>query len=326
MPQSAVEFGLLLHTAHLVGDGTTSGDLGEFWQSAMLAEEVGFDHVWVGDSPRVRQRQGLPHADCIAILSALAMKTSTLRLGIVPLTATLRNPVMLAHSLATLDLIAAGRLILALSIGPPLPVAEPEFLACGVPFGERAGRLSEAIQVMRRLWSEQSVTFEGRYYQLRDVQMLPKPIQDPLPIWIATSSNETALKRVARLGDGWFIVPKTLSEFVRDRQKIDAYARGYGRGNAIAGSALYAAFHIGIDGDKAREEGWGFLERFFGAPRSRLGYIRTFFGTPDECAIELQGYVDAGATSMVARVVSPDLKGQSELLLRELKPRLSLPL
>jgi Luciferase-like monooxygenase len=123
---------------------------------------------------------------------------------------------------------------------------EREFIACGVPFREKAGRLSESIVLMRRLWSEKSFAFDGKYYQFKEVGVLPKPIQKPgIPIWIAAANNENALRRVAKLGDGWVTIAHNLEDFSSRRRKIEAYAAEFGRQNDVRGSLLFAFSCLG---------------------------------------------------------------------------------
>ncbi len=323
MERSGLELGLLLHTRHLIREDEGRPGVEEFWEGARYAEEMGFDHLWVGDSPRLSLLDRA-HADCLTIMAALAAKTRKVRIGTVPLVPALRNPVILAHALATLDVIAEGRIIVGVSVGPQYKFTQREFEACGVPFHQRAGRLSESIRVMRRLWTEETFTFDGRYYRFEEIGIEPKPIQRPIPIWIAAGDNENALKRVARLGDGWFTVAHTLDQFVARRQKIDHYAAEYGRMGKAIPSTLFATFHLHANGEKAREEGWSLAERYYRQPRSNLGHLCAFFGSPEECAQKLQGYLDAGLTAIVARLVSQDATAQMRLLTEELKPRLSV--
>ncbi len=321
MAVSHVEFGLLLHTRHLIRGDHGAAALDEFWDTARQAEAAGFDHLWLGDSPRVSLLDRA-HADCLTLMAALAAKTSKVRIGTVPLIAALRNPVLLAHSLATVDVISSGRILFGVSVAPQYKYAEYEFEACGVPFKQRAGRLEESIQVMRRLWSEDSFAFEGKYSRFKEIGIQPKPIQKSIPIWVAAGDNENALKRVARLGDGWFTVAHTLEEFVARRQKIDLFARERGRNVRGIPSALFATFHLHPDGRKAEEEGWSLAERYYRQPRSALYHLSPFFGTPEECAHKLQSYADAGLSAIVARLISSDVAGQMRLLLNEVKPRL----
>ncbi len=317
----AFEFGLLLHTRHLIRDeGAASFD--DLWEQAAQAEEAGFDHIWLGDSVTVLNKA---RGDCLTTMAALAVKTSRVKIGTVPFLPALRNPVLLAHAVATLDVISNGRLILGVSVAPMATYIERQFIACGVPFREKAGRLSESIQVMRRMWTEKTFSFEGKYLQFKDTGILPRPIQKPsIPIWIAAGGHENAFKRVARLGDGWFTTASTLDEFITGRKKVDAYAEECGRPGKIPVSALYATFNINENGNAAREEGWRWMEDFFREPREKLGHHFTVFGTPEECAQTLESYIDAGLTTVVARLASLDLKGQMQRFVKELRPRLSL--
>jgi alkanesulfonate monooxygenase SsuD/methylene tetrahydromethanopterin reductase-like flavin-dependent oxidoreductase (luciferase family) len=153
----------------------------------------------VGDSPRLSLLDR-GHADCLTVMAALAAKTERIRIGTVPLIMGLRNPLLLAHACATLDVLSGGRLVLGTSVSHQYRFAEREFEACGVPYHERPGRLNEAIEVMRPLWTENSFAFQGKYFRFDELGI--QPVQRPIPIWIAASENEQALRRVARLGDG----------------------------------------------------------------------------------------------------------------------------
>jgi probable F420-dependent oxidoreductase len=321
MVSAGIEFGLLLHTRHLVRGDNGSGALEEFWDAAHLAETAGVDHLWLGDSPRLSMLDRA-HADCLTVMAALAAKTEKVKIGTVPLIAALRNPVLLAHSLATLDVISGGRLQLGVSVAHQYRYAEYEFEACGVPYKQRAGRLDESIRVMRRLWAEESFSYNGRYYRFPEIGIQPKPLRRAIPVWIAAGDNENALKRVARLGDGWFTVAPTAEEFRARRSKIDHFVRGTERELPALPAALFATFHLHPDGRKAEEEGWRLAENYFRQPRAALHHLSPFFSTPRECTQRLQAYVDAGLTAVVARIVSPDVQGQLRLLLQEVKPRL----
>lgn len=320
---AAVAFGLLLHTRHLIRGARGPAELDEFWRTAEQAEAGGYDHLWIGDSPRISQLDRA-HADCIAILAALAARTKRIKLGAVPLVAALRSPVLLAHALATLDVISSGRLLVGVSAGPQYKYAEREFAACGVPFAGRAGRLEESIEVMRRLWTEESFSFAGKYFSWPEIGIQPKPAR-PIPIWVAAGDHEKALGRVARLGDGWFTVAPALATYLARRRKIDRFARAAGRELKNFPSALFATFHLGSSAGRAEEEGWALAESYFNQPRAALKHLSPFFGTPEDSAEKLQGYVDAGLTAVVARFVAPDVAGQTRMLLNEVKPRLKMP-
>jgi alkanesulfonate monooxygenase SsuD/methylene tetrahydromethanopterin reductase-like flavin-dependent oxidoreductase (luciferase family) len=321
MPTAEFEFGLLLHTRGMLGSNENPPSFDELWEDAAYAEQMSFDHIWLGDSVCILDRA---RGDCLTTMAGLACSTSRIRVGTVPLIAALRNPVLLAHSLATLDVISKGRLSVAVSVAPTNEYNERQFIACGVPFHQKAGRLSESIVLMRRLWSERSFAFDGKYYRFKEIGILPKPVQRPgVPIWIAASENNSALKRVAKLADGWVTIASDLESFARRRRKIDAYAAEFGRQNDVRGSLLYVSLNLGRNGEAAKDEGWTWMERFFRRPRREITHQATIFGTVKECAETLHRYMDAGLTGLIIRLASPDEKTQIQRLIGELKPALS---
>jgi len=316
-----MQIGLLLHTRQLIRQEDAAKSFAHLWADAAQAEELGFDHIWLGDSVTVLDKA---RGDCLTTMAALAARTSKIRLGIVPMLPALRNPVLLAHALATIDVISNGRIILGVSVGPVRDYIQRQFAACGVPPQEKAGRLSETIEIMRQLWSEPKIDYEGRYFKLHDVGILPHPVQQPgIPIWIVADRNETGFKRVARLGDGWVTLAPTLERFTGAREKIERFAKEFGRVKELRETALYVTFNICDDAEKADAEGWKWMENFFGVPRAKLGHFFTIFATPEECVRMLQGYVDAGLTTIIARIASDDVPGQGRLLLNEIRPALS---
>jgi len=238
--------------------------------------------------------------------------------------AALRNPVLLAHALATIDVISKGRVIIGVSVGPTRDYIQRQFAACGVPPQEKAGRLSECIEIMRLLWSEKTIDYEGRYYKLHDVGILPHPAQrSGIPIWIVADRNENGFKRVGRLGDGWVTLAPTLERFSAARRKIDQYAAEHGRVDRCRTSALYVSFNLQTDGERAKTEGWRWMEKFFGQSRERLAHFFTVFATAEECVRLLKDYAAAGLTAIIARIASDDPREQSRILLNEIKPRLA---
>lgn len=315
-----MDIGLLLHTRQIVRQDDAAKSFEQLWSDAVQAEELGFDHIWLGDSVTVLEKA---RGDCLTTMAALAARTTKIRIGAAPMLPALRNPVLLAHALATLDVISKGRIILGVSAGPVRDYIQRQFAACGVPPQEKAGRLSESIEIMRRLWSETTVNYEGRYYKLRDVGILPHPAQKPgIPIWIAADRHENGFKRVGRLGDGWVTLAPTLERFAAARRKIDQYAQEHGRAGKCRPTALFAAFNIQTDGERATDEGWHWMERFFERPKEKLSHLFTIFGTPQECASLLKGYADAGLTTIIARIASDDMPSQARLLLNGIKPQL----
>ena len=169
-----MEFGWLLHARQLIRSEDAAKSFDRLWSDAAEAEELGFDHIWLGDSVTVLDKA---RGDCLTTMAGLAARTEKIRLGAVPMLAALRNPVLLAHALATIDVISKGRVIIGVSVGPTRDYIQRQFAAWGVPPQEKAGRLSECIEIMRRLWSEKTIDYDGRYYKLHDVGILPHPAE-----------------------------------------------------------------------------------------------------------------------------------------------------
>src|SRR4029078_2863210 len=316
-----VEFGVLVHTRHLIRDDGLAPSFETMWEEVALAEKLGMDHVWVGDSVAVLDRA---RGDCLALMASIAMKTNRVKVGTVPLLPAMRSPVLLAHTLATLDVISQGRILTCASVAPSLPYIQRQFEACGVPYAEKAGRLSESIEIMKRLWMEKTVNFEGKYHKLQDVGILPHPIQQPsIPVWVTADRSENAFKRVARLADGCFTSgSRPVEKFAINRSKIHAYAETYGRRNWDLPSGIYATFNLNTNREKAMEEGWKWAVDFFRQPKANLDHLFTIFGTTDDCVRLVQSYIDAGLPAVVARLASSDVERQMRLLIEEVKPRL----
>ncbi|KDN23777.1 LLM class flavin-dependent oxidoreductase, partial [Amycolatopsis rifamycinica] len=182
-----LKIGYLLPTRDQAARG--AHDLERLVRQARRAEELGLDSVWAGDSPVTR-----PRADPLLLLAAVAQATERITLGTAVLLPALRHPILLAHQLATLDRLAAGRLIAGLGGGFPTPHTRAQFAAVGVGFERRGERLEETITLLRRLWSGEAVSHEGRHFAFSGVRLAPPPARPGgPPIWLAGSGP--ALRR-----------------------------------------------------------------------------------------------------------------------------------
>ncbi|MCF3132670.1 LLM class flavin-dependent oxidoreductase [Streptomyces olivochromogenes] len=177
-------------------------DLGRLVAQARRAEQLGLDSVWAGDSPVTR-----PRADPLLLLAAAAQATERVALGPAVLLPALRHPILLAHQLATLDRLSGGRLIAGMGGGFPTPDTEAQFTAIGADFERRISRMEESIDAMRQLWSGKTVSYKGEHFTFDDVRIAPPPSRPGgPPIWLA-ANGAPALRRVARLADGWLTHP-----------------------------------------------------------------------------------------------------------------------
>ncbi len=171
---------------------------------ASRAEELGFDSVWVHDHVfnvgHVFDRiGGKPYYEPLTLLSFVAARTTRVRLGTSVLVLPYHNPIQLAKTAATLDVLSGGRVILGVGVG----AIEQEMRAMGSSFAERGAFTDEAIAVMRTLWTEKDPRYDGKYSRFAGMKFSPKPLQTPaIPIVIGGVSR-AAIRRAARLGDGW---------------------------------------------------------------------------------------------------------------------------
>jgi probable F420-dependent oxidoreductase len=263
---------------------------------ARRAESLGFDSVWAGDSPVTR-----PRADPLLLLAAVAVATRRITLGTAVLLPALRHPILLAHQLATLDRLAGGRLIAGMGGGFPNPSTEAQFTAVGVAFPRRISRLEESIEALRRLWSGRETSFTGRHFDFRDVKLAPAPTRPAgPPIWLA-GGGEPALRRVARLADGWLPYPPAVQNYVRDLAVIQQAAV------RTLTPALYATLCLDEDSERARRCLRTSIERYYNAPLEAVETVQAMFaGTAHEAAAWLNAYTGAGARHVVIRLATDD--------------------
>ena len=285
---------------------------------AELAEASGFDSVWVGDSILAR-----PRFEPLTTLAAVAARTRRVRLGTAVLLPVLRHPVVLANQVANLDLVANGRLILGVGIGANNPTVAREFAAGGVPIARRIGVFEETLTLMRRLWTEPEVTFEGRYFQVQSVRLGLRPLQlSGVPLWLA-GSGDNALRRVLRLGDGWLPISTSPETFKVDWDRLQALGQEMGRDVRDLHRCLYTTLNVNADVAPAERELRAFIESYYKIPyevqATRNGLCA---GSAEQCIAWLNGFVAAGAQTIVLRFGSPDQTEQLARVAKEVLPYL----
>jgi alkanesulfonate monooxygenase SsuD/methylene tetrahydromethanopterin reductase-like flavin-dependent oxidoreductase (luciferase family) len=297
--------------------------------AAVLAEESGvFESVWLGDSLIHK-----PRMESIVMLSAVAARTRKVRLGVICMASfPVRHPVLVAIQWASLDQLSKGRTILAVCIGGG---HEGEMRAFGVKKEERIGRLTEGIQLIRQIWSDPEVIHDGKYYKLEGYRIVPKPVQKPCPIWIAVSPDravigdagvERAMKRVARLGDGYISMAVPANEMARRLELIEKYASEAGRNLDHFETAIHGMVNINDEKRKAYEEAKYYFDNYYGPgyPSEELLKIWLAHGSPVECAALIQGWIDMGFTTPVLRFASRNQIGQIERFIKDVLPLLRL--
>jgi F420-dependent oxidoreductase-like protein len=195
----------------------------EVVQIARLAEQTGYHALWTSDHLFLdAQATNRPCLEAWTLLTALAPLTTTLRLGTLVTCYTYRHPSLLAKAVACLDLISQGRVDCGLGAG----WNAAECRAYGIPFppvGTRMAQLREAVQVLRLLWTHERASFQGQYYTLEGAVGMPKPRQQPLPLWIGGQGEKALLRLVAEAADGWNMVAG--SSLAQVRHKLEVLER-----------------------------------------------------------------------------------------------------
>jgi alkanesulfonate monooxygenase len=245
-----MKYGLRLPSFSL---GSRTATLTEMGSYLRRAEDLGFDcAVSIDHLLLTPPAYACTWLEPIALLSALAGVTRTIKLGTMVLVLPLRNPVYFAKEWATLDLLSGGRSLLGIGVG----WHEEEFALMGVPHRERGRRMDECIEAVTALWAGDHVTYEGQYYRFRNLTIDPKPVQRPHPpIWIGggtqpsekvyaqTVANiDPVLRRIAKYADTWVPHSSATPEMVRgDWEKMQRFAGTYGRDPARIGR-VYSNF------------------------------------------------------------------------------------
>ena len=291
---TGAKFGYLLPTREQVMEGRP--EAAPLLALASRAEALGYDSIWVGDSVTAR-----PRHDPMTLLAAVAARAPRMELGTAVLLPALRNPVLLAHQVATLDQISEGRFILGVGIASDVPNIRAEFEACGVPWEKRIGRMMEGLRLCRALWSGEKVEWDGRW-RVREAVLGPMPHRPGgPPIWIG-GNGPASLYRVGQHFDGWFPNGPNAAQFAEQWVEIQDTARAAGRDPAKLSGAMYLTLAIDDDAARADARLSAFMEHYYGQPAAVMRARQVNYAGPASGAAEwLAGYVRAGASHLVLR-------------------------
>jgi probable F420-dependent oxidoreductase len=280
MPQ-ALQFGI---TLPLAGDFDLS--------HAEMVEELGYDAIWVSEHIVFH----VPTFDAVTTMATVAARTSRIRIGSAILLLPLRPPAAVAKAVSTLDIISGGRITLGIGVGGEYP---KEFEVCGVPVHERGGRTNEAVQVLRALWTEERASYQGKYFQFTDVSMQPKPLQAGGPPIIIGGRSDAAMRRAARLGDGYMPYLFTPDQYANALDKIQVYACNAGRQLEPFQATLYQFIYVADTYADAFQQANTHLSTNYNQPFDKLIDRYCVVGTPEACTSRLQAYIDAGVRQLI---------------------------
>jgi probable F420-dependent oxidoreductase len=290
----APRIGYLLPTREQIMEGRPGA--APLLDLAARAESLGYDSVWVGDSLLAR-----PRHEPLTLLAGVAGRVKRVELGTAVLLPALRNPVLLAHQVATLDQVSEGRLILGVGFAADVPNIRAEFAAAGVPFEKRIGRMMEGLRLCRALWTGEPVTWDGRW-QVAGGTLAPTPHRPGgPPLWIG-GNLQASLERAGRWFDGWFPIAPDAATFARQWAEVKAIAAAVGRDPAALSGAMYLTVCLDDDAARANTRLDAFLERYYGQPAPVLRRRQAHYaGSPSGIAPWLNGYAEAGASHLVLR-------------------------
>lgn len=279
---------------------TDTAKLREF---VLAVERLGLHSVWAGDHVFYRVDVLQP----LHLLTWVSALTSRVKLGTAIMLSAYLNPVLLAKAAATIDVLSEGRLSLGMSIGG----TEAEYQSIGVPMNQRVGRLVESVAIMRKLWSEDDVTFDGRYHQVEHGTINPKPAQaGGIPIYFG-AGQEVSMKRMARLADGWVGSGGTTPEsYVDGVGQVLSYLKDLGRDPA--GFEFAKLHQVSLDRDPAAaranaERHW---HAYYG-PRFDIDK-QVIHGTPAMVGERLKSFM-AADSSEVTLALEPSTLEPSQL-------------
>jgi alkanesulfonate monooxygenase SsuD/methylene tetrahydromethanopterin reductase-like flavin-dependent oxidoreductase (luciferase family) len=290
-----------------------------------------FESVWVGDGLVAKAR-----LEAIVSLSAIAARTKNVRLGVCCLaTFALRQPVLFALQWASLDFLSNGRTQLAVCLGAPTARSGGNFLAelgaMGIERNERVPRFEENIEILRKVWAGKA-EHNGRFVSFPEIDLQPRPVQTPCPIWIASNPNpdvlsaeryQNAIDRVGALADGWQSTVVTPEDFGQRWQAVRESASKHGRDPEAMTSSVHLMINVADRAEDARAEGKKFLDKYYSMDvdddtMDRWGA----FGTPEAVLERVNQYIEQGLDVPIIRFASFDQTAQmdmaSEMLLPEL--------
>ncbi len=263
-------------------------------QVAQRAEALGFQDLWVTNNT-------VDEAGCfdsLTVLTYAAALTTTIRLGVSVLVLPVNHPIHVAHQVATLDHLSNGRAILGVGLG-----REDEYLMFQVPTARRVRRFTESVELIKALWTGRNVTYQGEVFQVEDCTLGTRPVQAPHPpVWVG-SHHPDAIRRAARISDGWMGAGgSSIASFGEAVPLLHAALEEQGRDPAAfpISKRVFMSVHEDAAVAKAEVHRW-FSEVYHNPGLTESGGV---FGTPEQVREQLEALVALGATHLLLNPVA----------------------
>jgi probable F420-dependent oxidoreductase len=281
-------------------------------------EQLGFDSLWVWDHILLGVEPNFPIIDSLTLLTAIAARTTKIKLSTGILVLPLRNPVVLAKQLASMDQLSNGRLLLGMAAG----WYKREFDAVGVPFEQRGRIMDENLDLLKRFWTEDMVKGDWSHHNIPAGVMHPKPVQKPRPPILIGGYVDRVLKRAGVTGDGWLTYFYRPESFAKSWVKVRDFAKEAGKDPDTLMNGAQLPIMIGKS--RAAVEGqmmeWLSKEWDY-ASWSDSTKDSAIIGTVDDCIAQLKEHIAAGVQKLIFVPYKYEM-GQIEIIAREIMPRL----
>ncbi|MGO4396550.1 LLM class flavin-dependent oxidoreductase [Variovorax sp. M-6] len=286
-------------------------------QYGVRMEELGFDSIWVWDHILLGVDPHFPIIDSLTLLTAIAARTKKIKLSTGILVLPLRNPVVLAKQLSSIDQLSNGRLLMAMAAG----WYKREFDAVGVAYEERGKIMDDNLQILKRFWTEDVVSGDWTHHKIPAGVMFPKPVQNPCPILIGGYADRV-LKRAAVDGDGWLTYFYKPAAFVESWAKVCNYATEAGKDPSTLMNGNQLPIMVGASREAVQGKMLEWLNVDFDiAQGSQSTMDSAIMGNVDECVAQLKEHIDVGVQKLVFVPYKYEMD-QIEIIAKEIVPRL----
>lgn len=262
---------------------------------AQQCEAMGCHSMWTID------RIAYDNLEPLTLLAAAAGATQNIRLGTSVLLGNLRHPSHLAKIVATLDFISNGRITLGLGFGS----RQNDYTAVEVPFEHRGSRAVEQVELMKRLWTEDHVTHKGKFFNVQNLTIGPRPVQKPHPPLWTGGSAETALKRAGAWANGFICGSSAIPDFPATWEKISGYAKAAGRDPNKITKAGLTFMAINDDQAKAVKTVEDYVMRYYGRLRADVANT-SLVGSPAAIAGRIGAFLSKGLDTLIIGLADPD--------------------